>query len=189
MDTKLYCETIRGSRRGDEAALKSIWKEVFGDSDKLIDAFFSTLYSPGAAVVAVKDGEIVSAGYCISGAETDGLKCSYIYAMATLPEHRSHHLAHLVGKSLIGRALADGADAVATLPADDGLTRWYETSLGMVPSFRKGGEGVTFPESWQTFAKACGEHSENTPDRLWCVTRSGLKPEQFSDTGWELTFD
>lgn len=189
MDTKLYCETIRGSMRGDEAALKHIWKTVFGDSDEIIGAFFASLYAPGAAVVAVKDGEIISAGYCLSGAEAGEFRCSYIYAMATLPEHRSHNLAHLVGRALIGRALADGADVVATLPADGGLTKWYETSLGMAPAFRKGGEGVTFPESWRTFAQVCGEHDDSTPGQLWCVTRPGLKPEQFAEIGWELTFD
>lgn len=189
MDTKLYCETIRGSMRGDEAALKHIWKTVFGDNDELIDTFFSTLYAPGIAVVAVKDGEIVSAGYGIPGAMARDYKFTYIYAMATLPEHRSHNLAHLVGRTLIGRAFADGADAVTTLPADEGLSHWYESSLGMTPTFRKGGEDVTFPQRWQPYAKICGDHDESTPNRLWCVARPGLKTAQFEGLGWELTLD
>ena len=48
--------TPRPSCKGDENALKALWREVFGDTDEYIDAFFQNVYQPGMASVIEEDG-------------------------------------------------------------------------------------------------------------------------------------
>ena len=55
--------TPRPSRKGDENALKALWREVFGDTDEYIDAFFQNVYQPGMASVIEEDGTVVAAAY------------------------------------------------------------------------------------------------------------------------------
>lgn len=181
--------TVGQAKIGDEAALFALWHEVFGDETELIEGFFELLYAPRFCSVARLGDEIVSAGYCIPGAVSGSLHCSYIYAMATKPERRGLGAASLVAHALVHDAFAGGADIVATLPASESLCRWYERVLGMSPSFKKGGNGVIFPDSWHKFAVICGEHSEDTPKRLYAVARDGLNLASVEPGGWELTFD
>ena len=57
--------TPRPSRKGDENALKALWREVFGDTDEYIDAFFQNVYQPGMASVIEEDGTVVAAAYAV----------------------------------------------------------------------------------------------------------------------------
>lgn len=180
---------LRHPASADVPALKALWKTVFGDSDALIDAFFGTLYSPGGCMLAERGGAAVSAGYCVPGAAAGGLKCSYIYAMATLPEFRGRGAAGGVAMALCKNAFDGGADIVATLPASDGLSDWYCRILGMAPAFAKGGGGVSFAPAWHSFAAVCGGHSDGTPSRLVACRRDGGDVSALASLGWELTFD
>ena len=107
------------------------------------------------------------------------------------PERRGRGLAAEIGRRLIDGAFREGADVVATLPADDGLCGWYEARLGMAPLFRKGGPGVEFPAEWYEFARICGGHDANTPSRLWAAARpgAGIDLAPLSALAWEHTFD
>lgn len=178
--------TVEIPRDGEERELKALWSEVFGDPPELVDAFFRLLYKPQECRVARLDGEIISAGYCVSGAQCGEFRIHYVYAMATKPQRRSLGAAAAVGRELIAGAFSSGADAVATLPASETLTRWYENKLGMRALFHKGGDGVSFPRAWHDFAEICGEHSPDTPGRLYVIERDGVT---LPEAGWELTFD
>lgn len=180
---------FRLSRYIDLRQLATLWNEVFGDEEKLIFEFFRLLWRPAYCCVAEEGDHIVSMGYCIPGPEVRGLRCSYIYAMATAEPFRGRCAAQQIGLNLIQMAFDGGADIVATLPADEGLCRWYETRLGMAPLFRKGGSDVVFPMNWPEFAEVCGPHSPDTPDRLWAIPRPGLDPSPLAGLGWEYTFD
>ena len=75
--------TPRPSRKGDENALKALWREVFGDTDEYIDAFFQNVYQPGMASVIEEDGTVVAAAYAVPFGAV-----RYIFAVATRPEYR-----------------------------------------------------------------------------------------------------
>lgn len=75
--------TPRPSRKGDENALKALWREVFGDTDEYIDAFFQNVYQPGMASVIEEDGTVVAAAYAVPFGAV-----RYIFAVATKPEYR-----------------------------------------------------------------------------------------------------
>ncbi|HIQ78562.1 MAG TPA: GNAT family N-acetyltransferase [Candidatus Scatomorpha intestinavium] len=179
----------RLSRAGDKGALTELWQAVFGDNAELISAFFSLLCRPEYCRIACAGGKIASMGFCLPGPEAMGLKCAYIYAMATAEDARGRGLAAAVGSALIEDAFSRGTDIVATLPADEGLCAWYETRFGMSPLFKKGGPGVVFPDNWLEFARICGGHDPDTPQRLYAVARGGIDTAGLEDLGWELTFD
>ncbi len=181
--------SIRRSLPGDERALKKLWREVFGDTDEFIDAFFGVFYEPGLACVALCDGAVIAAGYCLTGVLARGRKCSYIYAMATYPEYRGQGAAENIGRRLIRDAFAEGADVVATLPATESLVGWYERKLGMAPTFRKGLPGAEFPEKWHRFAEMFGGADGENPAYLSAVAAPGVDLDDLNGFGWELTFE
>ena len=109
--------------------------------------------------------------------------------MATHPEHRGHGLAAAIGRALVADAFERGEDIVATLPAEASLNAWYATRLGMRGVFKKGGDGVLFPDNWQRFARFCGAHDPSTPDVLLATARDGVALEPFMGLGWEITLD
>lgn len=184
---------IRRSMPGDEPEMKRLWKAVFGDTDEFIDAFFDTLYSPGTACLALSDGKVVSAGYCLPGVFAKGKSCAYIYAVATWPEFRGLGAARRIVQALADIRFAEGADVIATLPASEALTGWYERALGMEPVFMKGLPGAEFPEAWRRFAKLVGAEDSGaaggTPDHLWAVAAAGVNLDDLKGVGWALTFE
>ena len=97
----------RPSRKGDEAALKRLWQEVFGDEDAYIDAFFREIYRPGMASVIEENGEIAAAAYAVPFG-----KYRYIYAVATKPEFRGRGY----GKAVT--LAASGGETAYLCPAD-----------------------------------------------------------------------
>lgn len=173
----------------DFPALSRLWQAVFGDGGDFIGRFFDLLWTPGCCRAVIEDGEAAAMGFCLRGARAAGYSCGYIYAMATLPERRGGGLAAAIGRALIEDAYSDGVDIISTLPAERSLNAWYESRLGMTPVFRKGGEGVVFPQSWLDFAKLCGGHDPNTPERLLAVSRDGHILHEVMGMGWEHTFD
>ena len=99
--------TPRPSRKGDENALKALWREVFGDTDEYIDAFFQNVYQPGMASVIEEDGTVVAAAYAVPFGAV-----RYIFAVATKPEYRGRGY----GRAVVFAA-AGGEPMLPTDPA------------------------------------------------------------------------
>ena len=180
---------IRPASEADFPALARLWEEVFGDGPAFTDEFFRVMWTPGCCRLAEQDGALAAMGFCLTGPTARGLRCGYIYSMATFPRHRGHGLAAQIGRSLVSDAFAAGLDIVATLPAEESLNAWYATRLGMRGVFKKGGDGVLFPDNWQRFARFCGAHDPSTPDVLLATARDGVTLEPFMGLGWEITLD
>jgi len=110
--------TPRPSRKGDENALKALWREVFGDTDEYIDAFFQNVYQPGMASVIEEDGTVVAAAYAVPFGAV-----RYIFAVATKPEYRGRGY---------GRAVvfaATGGEPAYLCPASATLRCWYALTM------------------------------------------------------------
>lgn len=181
--------SLRRSASGDELELGRLWHTVFGDSKAFIDTFFRTLYAPGLACLAFSGDRLACAGYCLPGVAALGKTCAYIYAVATYPEYRGMGAAAMVVRDLTQHAFDSGVDIVATLPASDSLTGWYEKVLNMTPVFKKGRPGAVFPDSWRRFADYCGSADSGAPKYLWAVGAPGVDLAPFKETGWQLTFE
>lgn len=127
----------RPSKKGDEAALKEIWKVSFGDDDGFIDLFMQAVYEPGIASVAERCGQVVSAIYLLWGTELimpDGsaLPAPYCYTLGTLREHRGYGLGAAVSEHIMQGAM-EKAPMVTLVPAQESLYGWYSATFGLEP--------------------------------------------------------
>ena len=110
--------TPRPSRKGDEKSLKTLWHEVFGDTDVYIDTFFRELYRPGMASVVEEDGKIVAAAYAVPFGAV-----RYIFAVATKPEYRGRGY----GRAVV--LAAAGGEPAYLCPASATLRCWYAITM------------------------------------------------------------
>lgn len=110
-------------------ALKRMWEACFGDSPAYIDGFFSQQFAPQNTLVYVEDGRPASMLFllpaCLQGGG-ERASAYYLYAACTLPEFR--------GRGYMGRLLNEAAQvgkkrgvfAIALMPAQESLFRYYE---------------------------------------------------------------
>ena len=110
--------TPRPSRKGDENALKALWREVFGDTDEYIDAFFQNVYQPGMASVIEEGGTVVAAAYAVPFGAV-----RYIFAVATRPEYRGRGY----GRAVVFAAA--GGEPAYLCPASATLRCWYALTM------------------------------------------------------------
>ena len=79
---------MRCTRAGDadRAALRTLWKQAFGDDDETIDAFFDTLFPLCEAFAVREGGALCAMLFCLPQTLVrDGReeRAAYIYAVAT----------------------------------------------------------------------------------------------------------
>lgn len=77
----------------DIAALRSLWKDTFGDSDAFLDIFFSVAFSTDRSLCACIDGEAVGMLYWFD-CTCEGEKIAYLYAVATHKDYRGRGICH-----------------------------------------------------------------------------------------------
>ncbi len=117
-----------------------IWTSVFGDDERLVFEFFRFFdYQEGFGACAEYQGKVVAAAYCPEGmayVEADGTvhPGAYLYAVATLPEHRGKGLAKAICQALRNTAWAKGREYIFTRPSEPGLYPWYEDAIGAIPA-------------------------------------------------------
>lgn len=112
---------LRPARPGDELQLKTLWKLVFGDTDELIEAFFTHLYPGCRTAVVEEEGRIVAVAYAVA---LENIR--YIYAVATHPACRGKGYGEAVTLA------AAGGEPACLYPASEGLRGWYARRMGAV---------------------------------------------------------
>lgn len=127
--------TYREYRAEDIPALSALWKECFGDSDGFIKSFFAALPSIGCGAVAEVGGEFAGAAYAITAQELvtphgGARRVGYIYGVGVHERFRGLSLGIGVTETAARLARGRGAEIIATLPADEGLYKFYEKTLG-----------------------------------------------------------
>ena len=105
--------------------LKALWKEVFCDTDEVIDAFFDTAYSPGRCRVLIREGELCSALYILD-CTLKGEKIAYIYAAASAKAHRNRGYFKALLEDTHAFLKSAGYAGVLLVPAGKELFRFYE---------------------------------------------------------------
>lgn len=103
--------------------LKTLWETVFGDTRQVTDAFFENAFFPDGCFYESVDGKAVSALYLLPVTLGDE-KGFYLYAAATLPEHRGRGLMGRLIKEALAYAKAK-ADFVYLCPAEFSLYDYY----------------------------------------------------------------
>lgn len=127
---------IREYRPEDRAALTALWRQVFGDPEAVVAAFFDALPRMGIGAVAEAEGRPVGAAYVLDAMDVVDAagrerRCGYLYAVAVAPEHRHQGLGAALSQKAASLSQAGGAELICTLPAERSLYDWYEETLGL----------------------------------------------------------
>ena len=116
---------ICAPERGDREALRSLWKEAFGDSDDFLDLFEREAYSPDRARTLLCDGELSAALYWFD-CECEGEKVAYLYAIATAKTQRGRGLCRALMEDTHAHLRELGYAAAILVPSSESLFGFYE---------------------------------------------------------------
>ncbi|MDR2891688.1 MAG: GNAT family N-acetyltransferase [Deltaproteobacteria bacterium] len=119
-------------------ALRRIWKICFGDSDTYLEYLFNRLIRPENLLAHIDRRGRPDAMLCMQKAtlEIPGnasakqperlhLPCSYIYGVATLPEHRGRGISSALLQTALQRQEQEGAAASVLVPSSPKLAEFY----------------------------------------------------------------
>lgn len=115
---------IRNATPMDIPALRSLWKEAFGDTDAFLDSFFSAGFAPQRSHCVLADDALAAALYwfdCSLGGE----KIAYIYAVATAAAHRGKGLCRALMDSTHAHLQALGYAGAVLVPGEAFLFEMY----------------------------------------------------------------
>lgn len=144
---------IREYRPEDRAALTALWRQVFGDPEAVVAAFFDALPRMGIGAVAEAEGRPVGAAYVLDAmdmVDAAGIerRCGYLYAVAVDPEHRHQGLGAKLSREAAALSLRRGTEFICTLPAEPSLYAWYEEILGLGCALHRKQYAVTARPDW-----------------------------------------
>lgn len=109
----------------DITALRSLWKEAFGDTDDFLDSFFSTAFSYKQGLAAFIDNDLAGALY-IFECEFRSQKIAYIYAVATAKKHRNKGVCRQLLSYTHAFLKKQGYIAAILVPGNKDLFTFYE---------------------------------------------------------------
>lgn len=115
----------------DIPALKTLWKEAFGDSDAYLDQFFGTAFSTRRCRVMAQGEEIQSVLYLLD-CSCGGRQMAYIYAVATRQTCRGRGLCNTLMARTHQELQEQGIAATILVPGTRELVRFY-AKMGYVP--------------------------------------------------------
>ncbi len=115
---------VRQYSKEEIPRLTELWVAAFGDDRALIGRFFELLPEMGTAYIAEYGGRIVGMASVLA-AVIDGLRCGYVYAVATDEKYRGKG----IGTAMM-RYCRERFPRLCTLPASAELYEWYEKCLG-----------------------------------------------------------
>lgn len=120
---------ITNPHQQDIPVLKSMWKKIFDDDDKLIDEFFAVLYEDQNTLIW-KDNDVIAAMlYMIP--YRHGV---YLYALGTLPEYRKQGIMSALINKACDICKNIGAKGVFLVPSDITMNKYYE-KFGFIKAY------------------------------------------------------
>ena len=134
-------QVFREYTSSDIPALTVLWTDIFGDTAETVACFFRVLPKIGSCFVAECGGEIAG----MTSVLTDQryvygeacVPCAYIYAVAIDPRHRGAGIGARLSRMAEEYGRENGAQIIATMPADEGLYIMYEKTLGLKKTLRR----------------------------------------------------
>ncbi|MBE6949825.1 MAG: GNAT family N-acetyltransferase [Ruminococcaceae bacterium] len=114
---------LRPPRPGEEAQLRALFTEAFGDAD-FTDLFFRTGFSPDRCLVAA-DGDILAAQHWFDGT-LDGKKAAYLYGIAAFQKHRGKGFGSQLVQEGVEYLKRMGFEVILLVPAEVSLFGYYE---------------------------------------------------------------
>ncbi len=111
--------------RSDIVALRTLWKQAFGDGDEFLDMFEKTAFSPARCRVAKMDGVPVAALYWFD-CSCRGEKIAYLYAVATSREYRGMGLCSALMDDTHKHLERLGYKGAVLVPSNEPLFDFYK---------------------------------------------------------------
>ena len=111
-----------------EKPLRTLWKEVFHDSDEYINLFFTKRYNPSHAMVVHESDEVVSMLFALPMdlvIQGQIISARYVYAVGTSPKFRRKGLSGLLLDNMHARLAEKGVHASVLVPASHDLFMFY----------------------------------------------------------------
>lgn len=116
---------IDAPKPGHRIALRTLWKEAFGDSDKFLDTFEKTAFSPDRCRCISEGDEILAALYWFD-CSLHGHRLAYLYAVATAKTHRGKGLCRTLMENTHAHLKTLGYVGVLLVPGESHLFGFYE---------------------------------------------------------------
>ena len=106
-------------------ALRSLWREAFGDSDEFLDIFMDTAFSLDRCRCVTIGGNVVAALYWFNCSFTD-MPVAYIYAVATAYEYRGQGICQRLMSDTHSHLSSLGYRGALLVPGHPSLFDFYE---------------------------------------------------------------
>lgn len=106
-------------------ALRHIWQQAFGDSDRFLDAFFETGFSYDRCRCVFRENEPVAAVYLFD-CQWQGKTIAYLYALAVEESHQKQGLSRLLLADTHAWLQQRGYSGAIMEPATESLMVYYE---------------------------------------------------------------
>lgn len=113
----------------DIPALKSLWKEIFADTDEYIELFFENKFDIARCFIIKENDAICSMLHYFDVILTDGkneYKGAYICGIATLPEMRGKSFAGKLLEACVAMLKEQKYDLALLIPATASLFGYYK---------------------------------------------------------------
>lgn len=111
--------------KNDIPGLRKLWQQAFGDSDDLLDKFFSVGFSPERCG-CIRDGEAITAALYWFDCSWKGKKTAYIYAVATDIFYRGKGLCRRLMEDTHRQLAESGYCGTVLVPGNPGLAGMYK---------------------------------------------------------------
>lgn len=105
-------------------ALRTLWREAFGDTEEFLDAFQRTAMSADRCRCAVVDGQLAAALYWFDCSH-NGRPVAYLYAVATAKAFQGRGICTALMKDTHRQLERLGYEEAILVPGDAGLARMY----------------------------------------------------------------
>lgn len=117
-------KSIDAPKPADIPALRSLWKEAFGDTDAFLDTFARTAYSPARCRCVTVDGDVAAALYWFDCTHADR-RIAYLYAVATARAHRGQGLCRALMEDTHRHLTEQGYAGAMLVPGSASLFDFY----------------------------------------------------------------
>ncbi len=120
---------IRLATDDDRAVLTDIWKNSFNDDEKTISAFFEKSKGLYTCIIGRYNTEPVAAMYifdCEYKSSDRTCKAAYLYALATLPQHRGRGVMTELIECATVFLKEKGYEFLFLSPSDESIVGFYE---------------------------------------------------------------
>ena len=116
---------IKNPAPEDIPALRSLWKEAFGDTDAFLDKFFRVGFAFDRCQLLMASGQPAAALYWFD-CTWDGKKVAYLYAVATKKAMQGQGLCRKLMEDTHKHLQGLGYAGAALVPGNEGLFSLYE---------------------------------------------------------------